>query len=137
MINKQHVGHYFFNTWSMYHCLSQHRSHGPIFLKKEDGVNIHDRIGSCGKSKESISFEATIQTRNERMIYKNFAPKFHVFKCALYQFLRQQLCNTYKICTQNSGTSGTINTDTTAYLRGSDYLCGDSERILLVDGLLP
>ena len=31
MINKQHVGNYFFNTWSMYHCLSQHRSHGPIF----------------------------------------------------------------------------------------------------------
>ena len=31
MINKQHVGDYFFNTWSMYHCLSQHRSHGPIF----------------------------------------------------------------------------------------------------------
>ena len=33
MINKQHVGNYFFNTWSMYHCLSQHRSHGPIFSR--------------------------------------------------------------------------------------------------------
>ena len=39
MINKQHVGNYFFNTWSMYHCLSQHRSHGPIFFKSHASLN--------------------------------------------------------------------------------------------------
>ena len=31
-VSSPHVGNYFFNTWSMYHCLSQHRSHGPIFF---------------------------------------------------------------------------------------------------------
>ena len=41
------MGNYFFNTCSMYHCLSQHRSHGPIF----EICSLLVLVISCSKNK--------------------------------------------------------------------------------------